>query len=220
MTNTRVVLVRHGESNVTVQGIVGGPRTCTGLSDLGRQQAERLRDRFMRTREIAADVLISSGYPRAIETAQIVAPALGSLPLHVDSNWGEHDPGPECDGLTYAEFVKRFGEPYWEGDPHDVTFPGGETVAEFQLRIGSALFALVEKHAGKNIVVFCHGGVVDAVLRKALQAPPVGAFDIYTHNTSLTEVVNLERNKWRLHRYNDVAHLAGLPPRTPVTHNV
>ena len=36
---TRITLIRHGESNVTVQRIIGGHRTCTGLSDLGRRQS-------------------------------------------------------------------------------------------------------------------------------------------------------------------------------------
>ena len=35
---TRLVLVRHGESVATVDRFIGGVRTCTGLSDLGRQQ--------------------------------------------------------------------------------------------------------------------------------------------------------------------------------------
>jgi len=55
---TRLVFVRHGESNTTVARVIGGHRTCSGLSDLGRLQAERLRDRLAETNEITADVLI------------------------------------------------------------------------------------------------------------------------------------------------------------------
>ena len=43
---TRVILIRHGESNVTVQRILGGEKSCTGLSELGQQQAAALRDRL------------------------------------------------------------------------------------------------------------------------------------------------------------------------------
>ena len=43
---TRVILIRHGESNVTVQRILGGEKSCTGLSELGQQQATALRDRL------------------------------------------------------------------------------------------------------------------------------------------------------------------------------
>ena len=38
----------------------------------------------------------------------------------------------------------------------------------------------------------------------------MGAFQIYTRNTSITELVLVKPNIWRLVRYNDAAHLAGL----------
>ena len=62
-TPTTLVLIRHGESNVTVNRVIGGYRTCSGLSELGRRQADRLRDRLATTGELAADVLIASKAP-------------------------------------------------------------------------------------------------------------------------------------------------------------
>ncbi len=214
---TRLVLVRHGESNVTVNRIIGGPRTCNGLSDLGRRQASALLDRWTAHREIEPDVLIASQYPRAFETMQIIAPALGDLPIDRDAGYGEHDPGPECDGMSYKDFVARFPEVSANWDAHDpfaITFPGGETIATFQYRVGQAVRRTIEVHTGKTVVVACHGGVVDAVLRFALRAPAMGSFEIHTVNTSITELVLTERNRWKLVRYNDSAHLAGLPATT------
>ena len=149
---TRLILVRHGESNVTVQRIIGGPRTCTGLSDLGRQQAERLRDRWASTGEVEADVLIASQYPRAYETAQIVAPALGDLPIVRDDGWGEHEPGPVCDGMSYQAFVDTYPDLSSRWDVHDpfaTTFPEGETVAAFQFRVGSTVRRTLDQHEGR-----------------------------------------------------------------------
>jgi probable phosphoglycerate mutase len=211
---TRLVLVRHGESQVTVRRVIGGPRTCSGLSELGVRQAAALHDRLTTTGEIDAGVLIASGYPRAIQTAEAIAPALG-LPVTVDEAFGEHDPGPDCDGLSFADFVDRFGMPDWESDPHDQTFPGGETVAEFHFRVGRALARVVREHAGSAIVVVCHGGVVDVAFRALLGLPQTGGFDLFTLNTSLTELVLGRPGRWRLVRYNDAAHLAGLPLETP-----
>jgi probable phosphoglycerate mutase len=214
---TRLVLVRHGESNVTVDRVIGGPRTCNGLSDLGRVQAARLRDRWSAHAEFAADVLVASQYPRAFETAQILAPSLGNLPIEREEGFGEHDPGPDCDGLTYAQFTDRYeaASQGWDAhDPFATTFPGGETVAAFQFRVGNAVRRTVEAYEGRTVVVACHGGVVDAVLRLALKAPAMGAFEIHTVNTSVTELVLAKPNTWRLVRYNDSAHLAGLPAHT------
>jgi probable phosphoglycerate mutase len=213
---TRVVLVRHGESNVTVRRVVGGPRTCDGLSELGVQQSERLRDRLAETGEITATHLISSAYPRARETAEIIAPALG-LDVLVEPGFGEHDPGPECDGITFQDFVERFGMPDWESDPYAVTFPGGETIAEFDLRVGAAFSRTVLEHEGGTLVIVCHGGVIDGLMRTALRAARTGIFELHTKNTSLTEIVRLRPDRWRLIRYNDAAHIAGLPPESART---
>jgi hypothetical protein len=57
--------------------------------------------------------------------------------------------------------------------------------------------------------------VIDAALRELLGLPMVGAFELSTENTSLTELVFIPGRdrrtpRWRLVRYNDAAHLAGL----------
>jgi probable phosphoglycerate mutase len=204
---TRFVLVRHGESQVTVDRVVGGPRSCRGLSEHGRWQAERLRDRWAERPELSFDAVYSSAFPRAKETAEIVRPALGVPELFVEPDLGEHDPGPDCDGLTYQQFEEKFGNPDWEADPYGVTFPGGETIAEFQLRVGSAIRRLCDRHPDSTLAVFCHGGVIDTVLRQSLRTFGTGLFEIHTKNTSITEVELVRSGRWRLVRYNDVAHL-------------
>jgi broad specificity phosphatase PhoE len=209
---TRITLIRHGESQVTVNKVVGGPRSCVGLSAFGRRQAERLRDRWAAHPEVEVDAVYSSAYPRARETGEIVLPSLPGHELTIDPDFGEHDPGPDCDGLTYDEFDRRFGNPDWENDPYGITFPGGETIAEFQLRVGSAVRRLVDRHPDQSVVVFCHGGVIDTVLRQSLRTFGTGGFEIHTKNTSITEVELVQPGRWRLIRYNDVAHLNGLVP--------
>lgn len=211
---TRIVFVRHGESKVTVDRVVGGPRSCRGLSDLGRTQAERLRDRWVSFKEFEPDFIVSSAYPRARETADIVSSAFGGRDLEVIPEFGEHDPGPQCDGLTYDQFVGRFGDPDWENDPYGVTFPGGETIAEFQIRIGRAVRSLMEDVGKGTALVVCHGGVIDTVLRQALRTAGTGIFEIHTKNTSITELEVVRLGRWKVIRYNDAAHLAGLPEMT------
>lgn len=222
LPGTRVVLVRHGESNVTVARQVGGLATCSGLSPLGREQAGRLRDRLAASGELfhegtsdAELTLYASSYPRAIETAEIIAPGLNVTDVKIEPGFGEQDPGPECDGLTFAAFVERYGRPDWETNPYGVSYPGGETVAAFDLRVGSALSDVLDRHSGGTAVVVCHGGVIDRVLRQMLRGPMSGVFELFTRNTSLTEFVLATSGKWRMVRYNDSAHLAGLPAYTP-----
>src|SRR5687767_2479115 len=138
---TRLVLVRHGEAQSHVDHVVGGDRGCTGLSDLGRRQAGALRDRWARTAgselgEVSA--IYASTLPRAIETAEIVAPALGLDDVKTERDLREWDPGEEADRLTWEEIEAR----YPRDDPwsaHRSRFPGSETWAEFSLRVGRVL---------------------------------------------------------------------------------
>jgi probable phosphoglycerate mutase len=213
---TTLVLVRHGESNVTVNRVIGGYRSCTGLSELGRRQADRLRERLATTLELTADVLLSSNFPRAIETAEAIAPAFGNPTIEIDPGFGEHDPGPEIDGMTFEGYVERFGVPDWT-NPDVEVFPGGETVAAFHRRVGDALASTLEVHRGKSIIVACHGGVVDATFRHLLRTASTGSFELHTLNTSLTEFTTAPSGEWRLKRYNDAAHLHGLPAETSRT---
>ena len=200
--------------------VIGGHRTCSGLSELGRQQAERLRDRLLAGKEVAADVLIASQYSRARETAEIIAPALGGLTVVEEPGFGEHDPGPDCDGMGFDDYLAQYGGGWWEGDPFGTSFPGGETVAAFQFRIGQTIRRTIDTYKDQTIVVACHGGVVDAALRLALKAPSTGSFEIQTLNTSITEIQLVKDNHWRLIRYNDIGHLVGLPTQTtPVPAN-
>lgn len=214
---TRLIYVRHGESNSTVSRVIGGHRTCTGLSPLGAEQAERLRDRWQQNPEFTPDRILASHFPRAQETAAILAEAFENVPVETDERFGEHDPGPDCDGMSMKEFVAAYGTESWEEDPFGVTFPGGETLALFHYRVGAAIRSLTDEHLDSSIVIVCHGGVIDAAVRLALRAPSTGGFLLSTLNTSITELSLDRPNKWVLRRYGDAAHLAGLPPSSLVS---
>ena len=82
------------------------------------------------------------------------------------------------------------------------------------LLLGAVPSLAAASYEGQTVVVVCHGGVIDAILRLALKAPGMGAFEIHTLNASITELLLVKRNTWRLLRYNDTAHLAGMAAHT------
>ena len=124
---------------------------------------------------------------------------------------GEHDPGPICDGLTYVEFEARYGKELDWNDPFREYFTGGETMSAFHHRVATALHEIADRHRGRTVVIACHGGVVDVAFRSFLRMPIAGNFVLHTLNTSITSFERTRPRKWKLERYNDAAHLAGLP---------
>ena len=209
---TKIILVRHAESNVTVSQVVGGELTCTGLSELGIRQAQRLRDR-LRDEGAAVDVLLSSPLPRARETAEIIAQVLGR-PIEFVHDLEEHRPG-DADGCPFVDFADRFGLFDFRAEPDRPFAPGGETLREFHERVIARLRRIEADHGGSAVVAVCHGGVVDAAFRYYLSIGISDTFDLWTLNTSLTEFVLPHTGALpQLRRYNDAAHLAGLPAKT------
>jgi probable phosphoglycerate mutase len=211
---TQLYLIRHGEAVVNVEPIVGDMRGDTGLTALGVAQAERLRDRLAATGEIAADVLIASTFPRARQTAEIIAPALG-LSITWDDEVQEIRSG-EADGMRWEDAVATYGRPDFDENPYRAEAPGGENWGQFMLRVGTALDRLRRQHTGKTIVVVCHGGIIDGSFLcffrlHTLTLPPAR---FYTHNTSITHWEHDQdeelRRPWRLRRYNDDTHLHDL----------
>ncbi len=205
---TRLVFIRHGQAQAAVEGVVAGHRACRGLTELGRRQATSLRDRLYDTGELQADVLLTSLLPRAIETAEILAPALGNLDAQRDCDLCELHPG-ECDGLRWEEYRERYAFDM-RAEPERPMSPGGESLSSFQARVERRLQQLVREHSGETCVLVCHGGVVSAATLAFLDhgMHRKRPFRLEPSNTSITEWVRPAADaSWLLVRFNDAAHL-------------
>ena len=226
MEDTRIVLVRHGESRSQEGRTVGGHVGCKGLSDRGRAQVEALRDRLVRTKELSdAAALYSSLMARAVETAEILAAALDGLDVISECAFCESHPGPEADGLDVDEYERRWPpSDEWTRDTR--RDPGGETYAEMHERVSRRLDELVERHRGETVVVACHGGVVLHSLYRWLAIDAADRREVAWFNP-----LNASMTEWRigdvpfwatlpvqLVRYNDAAHLAGVQPGPRAAH--
>jgi 2,3-bisphosphoglycerate-dependent phosphoglycerate mutase len=184
---TTLLLCRHGESQWNVEGRVQGTSLqAAGLTEQGRWQAARLAERLA-SAEVSA--LYSSDLLRAVETAGIVAAALGKS-AESDKRWREIDMG-SWHGLTLAEIQDRFPED-WAATRLDTNAPrgGGETFATFQARTLQAAAELHARHPGQTVAVITHGGNVRACLLSGVTGPldPSDPRRSHIPNTSVTAI--------------------------------
>ena len=210
---TRVVLIRHGHSRAIADGIVGGHIGCKGLTDEGRAQAEKLRDRLLGSELLrSATALVASILPRAIETAEIVAPAVGDGTLDVVTQCElcELHVGDEVDGMLWSDYIDRFGTGAWETDTSSPVSPGGESWQGFIKRASDALRDLADQHPDETVVLASHGGVIESSFA-AFGGIDIGATGLSRwlrpENTGLTIWARDVKGRWQLERYNDSAHL-------------
>lgn len=211
----RLILVRHGDAYAGFDGLVSGPRGCKGLTDLGRTQAAALAADVAVTGRLRTDVLLSSVLPRAIETAEMLAPVLGFDRFEQRCDLCEIHTG-EGDGLTWDEYATRYGSFNMEAEPERVFAPGGDSWVSFHERVSKLLDRLAAEFAGRTVVAVCHAGVIVASIRVLLDVPHPGmGTRLQPSNTGFTEWEHdATRQRWTLHSFNEHPHLLGLPPRS------
>ena len=205
---TRLVLIRHGEAICNVEGVVGGPKGCRGLTETGRAQASTLATRLVQSGELRdATALYTSVLPRAIETASIIAPGLASgLRATEDCNLCELHPG-EADGLTWSAMADRLGAPDWDADPSALFAPGGESLTGFFERCVSTFGRIAKSHEGERVVLVVHGGVIEQLMKVVTRSAPGERLGLVTVHCSISEV-EFDGDRRRLLRYNDRAPFA------------
>lgn len=212
LAGTRFVLIRHGHSWSQAEGIITGHDTCGGLSERGRRQVELLAERLRRTGELDdASVYLTSLYARARETAEAIAPALGSpVAFSPDCIWCEQHPGA-ADRRSWDEVGAQVDLTRL-GDPDARLVEGMETWNELFARVGDAFARTARDHPGRRIVVACHGGPIGASFVN------LGGFDHRVALDRAAEILNTSLTEWRhdgfawkLVRFNDAAHLQGEP---------
>ncbi|MHB8243766.1 MAG: histidine phosphatase family protein [Acidimicrobiales bacterium] len=204
---TRLAIIRHGEAVSNAEDTLGGHESCRGLTAHGRQQVEALASRLRRTGELeGAAALYTSVLPRATETAEILAPALGELPTESTCSLCERHVG-EADGMTWQAYEAKYGREIPGQDDHRVLSPGGESWAGFLDRAERAMYEAMERHPGCLVVIAGHGGLIATSLVRFLGLPANGSgVRSYADNSSITEW-EWTGTRWWLVRYNDAGHL-------------
>ena len=167
-----VLLARHGESEASAAGVVGGDSPLTAA---GRSRATLLG---AGSASFPVDVCLTSGARRACETAEI-ALAGRSVRIEVLHDLGDVQFGT-FDGRPLDEYREWVG-----AHPPSDAAPEGESRAETLRRFARAFRAVLARPE-RHVFVVAHGLTIRAVLDE--RAQPVVAGAPYGDSVRLTRV--------------------------------
>ncbi len=204
-------LIRHADALPGPDEIIpSGVYNDLPLSKVGHEQALALAERL---RQLHFDALYSSPLRRCLETAAPLAERLGLTPTIVDDlqeiRLGEVLPLPE-DGQDLAALSQALQERQREivrkvaATGSWDAIPGSEPADTFRQRVVEALDTIACNHKGGRVLVFAHGGVLNAYAAKALGLER--DFFYPAANTSIT-IVRVADNQRVLYVLNDIGHL-------------
>jgi len=165
-TATRIIAVRHGETDWNVDTRIQG-QLDIGLNAKGRWQAQRVAQALA---DEKVNCVYSSDLSRAHATAQAIAAAQTPPVATVHTHSGLRERGfGKFEGHTYAAIEAQWPEEsrLWRiRDPHFAP-QGGESPLQVMERVGATVQSLARQHLGQQIVLVAHGGVLDMLYRLA-----------------------------------------------------
>ena len=205
----RIFLVRHGESIQGKKGLYQSPNT--GLYRTGIKQAEKLAARF---KGVEIDLIISSRYRRAMQSAQIVGRELDKKVVYTKL-LNESVPPSEVlgrvhdsDGVAriWKERMMHIKNPKWH-------YSDEENLSDLKARALMALKYIAGKKAG-SVLAVTHGNMLKMLIGLAMLGEDAEAKQLlkimrflHVNNTGITECEIDSKGNWQMLTFNDYTHL-------------
>lgn len=208
-----VYFLRHGQSEDNISPVFQAPDSP--LSETGRLQAKYIADRVSK---ISFDTLISSPYPRAKETAEIIAEATKKSPEYSEL-FIERIKPTSISGKPFSDSEADKIWRQWEESLYTsgLRSEDGENYDDLVARADKAL-EFLNLREEESIVVVTHGFFLRTIVARVILGDLLtdAAYKQFQssasmENTGLT-VLRYESGfekaaKWKLWIYNDHAHL-------------
>ncbi|GAA2651474.1 histidine phosphatase family protein [Streptomyces aculeolatus] len=214
MITTELVFVRHGQAQCNADGLVGGPRTCTGLTNLGYAQVEQAAGRLVAEHSKQPFDLVYTGPRiRLAQTGEIIGRTL-RIPVSTD----ERLDGPihgDADGKPWAA-VKTAADGGPHAHPDQQWAAGSDTWNGYLERASAFLRDIIDGLQGQRILFAAHGETVITAHTLLLDIPIGSPAGFTVDHASITRWQQhhnrLGQTRWMLDRHNDTEHLVSLAP--------
>ena len=208
----KIYFIRHGESQTNASRIYIGASSL--LTKKGLEQAVLVAERCTK---IKIDIVISSTFPRAKQTADVIAEKINK-PIELSQLFGEKRRPSKQIGLAKDDaepirleqlFIKNFPDPNFRNSD-------GENFTDLKKRALEALSFLAHRPE-ENILVVTHGFFMRMLLACAVIGEDLSGAEcekfvqkFHMENTSITVFGYDETKKkspWWIWVWNDHAHL-------------
>jgi phosphoserine phosphatase len=192
---TRVILVRHGQSTFNVEGRYQGSSDDSVLTELGHQTA-RQTGKFLSG--LAIDAMYVSSLRRAQATAgEILAHMMSRsfvpVKIHVDWQLREIDL-PAWHGLYHQDVSEQFAEDYqcWKQHPDrfvmvdPLTNKRSYPVRDLYARSRRFWQDTLPNHCGETIAIVSHAGTIRSLISTAFNLSPADYHSLRQSNCGIS----------------------------------
>lgn len=202
MRHTKIFLIRHGQTDYNLQGIVQGSGVDTSLNETGKKQSLSF---FNKYKDVSFDRIYTSELQRSIQSVQSFID-LG-IPWEKyqglnEISWGNTD-GTKisvAEHAVYNEVIRR-----WQEGEIELKMTGGESPMDVYRRQSPVLQVIIDRIEDKNILICMHGRAMRIFLCLILNLDLVKMEKFLHHNLCLYQI-DLIDGEFSLKLENDISH--------------
>ena len=198
-----IYLIRHGQTQYNLMGIVQGGGVDTDLNDTGRMQAQAF---FQAYKDIPFNKVYTSALKRAIQSVESFIHMGLPWERHAGLNemsWGVREGTritPEEDAYYY-ETLRR-----WSEGEIDLRLEGGESPRELYNRQKPVLDLILSRPEEEKILICMHGRAMRMFLCLMLNYP-LHCMDVFEHQNLCLYQLTWTGSMFVVNKANDVGHL-------------
>lgn len=206
LISQKIYLVRHGQTDYNLQGIVQGSGVDASLNETGRQQAVAFYHAY---RSVSFDRVYTSRLKRSQESvASFVADGLPCEHLEAlnEISWGSKEGQPITpeEDAYYHMMLKQ-----WQLGKTDIRIEGGESPDEVATRQRQFIAKLQSRPEDKNVLVCMHGRAMRILLCQLLNYP-LRAMDMFEHENLCLYKLHYSGLHFTVELHNNRDHLSGV----------
>lgn len=205
MNPKKIVLLRHGQTDFNLKGIVQGSGVNSSLNENGQRQARAFYEAY---RDYGFDKLYTSALKRTHETVQGFIDSGLNWEALKDLNeisWGKHEGQPITpqEDKYYQWMLKQ-----WQLGDTSHKIEGGESPDDVAIRLAKGLEA-IKTSSAQHILVCMHGRAIRIMLCLMLNYP-LKSMDLFEHKNTCVYELQFTGTMFHILKHNDVSHLARL----------
>jgi len=199
---TRIILIRHGETQTNTKGKIHKYSDSEELTPNGITQIEQAAEALKKEKP---SIILCSQEKRAIQSAKIISTRLDlpfkEVPDLEERNWGDYA------GLSFQEIKQRAGMDNMSFEErYNFVPPNGESWKETENRLLKALNKIISDNIGKTVVLVTHGGSIRIYMPTLLNVSKEESYKYDPDNASIS-IFEYKDGKFSKIVYNDTSHL-------------
>ncbi len=202
----RIFLIRHGQTDFNVRGIVQGSSVDTSLNEMGRKQAALFYEAY---KSIPFDKIYTSKLKRTKESVQSFIDA--GIPFEQyeglnEISWGKFDGqlSSQSDKAQYEAVIAR-----WANGETDLAIGGGESPEQVLARQAPIWKMILSRSQEENVLICIHGRAI-RILMCHILGLPLKDMDSFLHDNLCLYRLEYDDQMVKLVKANCQDHLQSL----------